>query len=286
MDISLVVGKLIELETGRDLEEIWPEQSLIKELRLDNADLFSLVCNLEELFGIEIPNEIVDKFRIVKDIIDYIENIPKEANWPDKAKDFIVSYDEPSRRQTKEVLRGFDIIIEQYYWRHNWKYKKFREKLGDCIMRLFYNPRRFYYRSHSPQEEVIRRRFDRRLEEIKKRPNKERYTGLLSFPASYEEAFVKRAESYSKPIVKKILKRKEPFKSIIPEIERAAFRLWYAYGSYLHKGFSDMVKEQLDSIRRGIRNNKYISGWDEDLTEELVRVIKREVGREGSGISR
>ena len=107
--------------------------------------------------------------------------------------------------------------------------------------------------------------------------NEERYTGLFGSPGSYEEAFILRAEGYSNPIPKKILKRRVPLKSIIPEIERTASRLWYAYGRYLHKDFDDMMKEQLDLIREKIRNNKYIPGWDEDLTEELLTVIKREL---------
>lgn len=276
MDVSLVVKKLIGFETGRDMEAIRPGQSLIRQLRMDNADLLSLVHNLEEVFGIEIPDEIVDKFRTVKDIINYIEDAPKEGNWQDKAKEFIISYNRISRSQMKEVLRGFDIIMEQYYWRCNWKYKKFRDKLKDCVLRLFYDPRRFYHRIHSPREDELRRSIDQRLEEIKKRRREERYTGLLSFPGSYEESFILRAEDYSRDLVKKILKRKASLKTIISQLERAAFRLWYSYGMYLHKDFDDMVKEQLDSIREEIRNNKYIPGWDEDLTEELVRHIEQE----------
>lgn len=99
----------------------------------------------------------------------------------------------------------------------------------------------------------------------------------MGFPGSYEEAFVGKAESYSKPIVKKILKRKVRLKSIVSEIEQAALRFWYVYGKYLHKDFEDMLKEQLELIREEIRDNKYISGWDEDLTEELVRVIEQEL---------
>lgn len=277
MDISLVVRKLIELETGRDMEGIRSRQSLIKELRIDNADLLSLVHNLQDVFGIEIPNENMNRFRSVQDIIDYIERIPKRAGWQDRAKRFIASYDLVTRKAIKEIMRKFDIIMEQYYWRHNWKYKKFRQKFKDCVLRLFYNPRRFYYRSYSPGENELRRTFDQRLEEIKKRPCKERYTGFFAFPSSYEEAFILRAESYSKRLVKKILKRKVPLKSIIPEIEGSAFRLWYAYGKYLRKDFNDMVKEQLGLIKEEIKNNKYIPGWDEDLTAELVRIIKQEL---------
>jgi len=279
MDISLLVRRLIGLELERHLEDIGSEQSLIKELKLDNADLFSLVLDIEEVFGMEIPNEIVDKFRTVKDIIDYIQQIPKEANWEDRAKEFIISYDQATRKQIKEVLRGFDIIVERYYWRANWKYKKFREKFWDCISRLYYNPRRFYYRTYSPGEEKLRRTFNQKLEEIKKRPYEQRYTGLCGYPGSYEEAFVLKAENYSKKLVKKILKRKVPLKSIIPEIESAALRLWYVYGQYLRKDFSDMMEEQLDLIREEIRKNKYIPGWDEDLTDELVIMIKRAVGK-------
>jgi len=283
MDIYLIVMKLIALETGRDIKEIRPEQSLVKGLKLDNPGLFSLVYNLEEIFGIEIPNEIMDKFKTVRYIIDYIESIPKEPNWKERAKGFIISYNPLSHKQTKDVLKGLDIIMEQYYWRHNWRYKKFREKLQDCIMRLFYNPRRFYYKYYSPQEDALRRTFNQRLEEIKKRPKEKRYTGLLGFPGSYEEAFIEKAGSYSKKLVKKILKRKVSPKSIVPEIERAAFRLWYAHGLYLHKDLDEMMKEQLDLIREEITNNKYISGWDEDLTEELVGIIEEELRTTSSG---
>lgn len=277
MDISLLVRRLIGLEIERHLEDIGSEQSLIKDLRLDSASSLSLVLNLEEIFGIEIPDEIADKFKTVKDIIGYIEKVSEKANWQDKAKEFIISYDQASHKRVKEFMKGLDVIFEQHHWRANWKYKKFREKFWDCISRLYYNPRRFYYRTYSPGEEKLRRTFDQKLEEIKKKPYEERYTGLCGSPGSYEEAFILKAAIYSKKLVKKLLKRKVPLKSIIPEIETAAFRLWYVYGQYLRKDFNDILKEQLDLIREEIRNNKYIPGWDENLTKELVTVIKREI---------
>lgn len=56
-----------------DEKQVTMEASFIEDLGADSLDTVELVMDLEEHFGIEIPDEDAEKLRTVKDAIDYIE---------------------------------------------------------------------------------------------------------------------------------------------------------------------------------------------------------------------
>lgn len=60
--------------------EIKEDDNLIDDLGLDELDHVELTMALEEEFHIEIPDEDVEKFFAVKDIIDYLINKGIELN--------------------------------------------------------------------------------------------------------------------------------------------------------------------------------------------------------------
>lgn len=63
---------------GQDLAkketDIRPEHTLIEDLEMDSFYAVELLFELEDQYGIEIPDEEAENFKKVQDIIEYIEN--------------------------------------------------------------------------------------------------------------------------------------------------------------------------------------------------------------------
>ncbi len=69
------VINIIAEQFNKDAEEIKLEMNLTDDLKADSLEIFDLVMTLEEEFGIEIADEDIDKFKTVKDIVDYINSL-------------------------------------------------------------------------------------------------------------------------------------------------------------------------------------------------------------------
>ena len=59
---------------GIDADSISETSSFKEDLGVDSLDLFELVMELEEEFGIEIPSEDLENLATVADVAKYIEN--------------------------------------------------------------------------------------------------------------------------------------------------------------------------------------------------------------------
>ena len=59
---------------GIDADSISETASFKEDLGVDSLDLFELVMELEEEFGIEIPSEDLENLATVADVTKYIEN--------------------------------------------------------------------------------------------------------------------------------------------------------------------------------------------------------------------
>lgn len=59
-----------------DIEEsaITPDSLLVEDLGADSLDAIDLVMSVEDEFGIEVPDEVIEKMESVKDITSYVEN--------------------------------------------------------------------------------------------------------------------------------------------------------------------------------------------------------------------
>lgn len=68
------VKECIVSQLGVNEDEVTPEASFIDDLGADSLDIVELVMALEDKFGIEIPDEDVEKMRTVKDAIDYVNS--------------------------------------------------------------------------------------------------------------------------------------------------------------------------------------------------------------------
>jgi len=73
------VKEVIADRLGVDPDEIKWESRLVEDLGADSLDNAELVMNLEEKFGIEIPDEDQAKIQTIEDIVNYIEEKLKNS---------------------------------------------------------------------------------------------------------------------------------------------------------------------------------------------------------------
>ena len=71
------VKDIIVEQLGVTAEQVTPEAKFIEDLGADSLDTVELVMALEEEFGIEVPDEQVEKLQSVGDVMKYIEEQQK-----------------------------------------------------------------------------------------------------------------------------------------------------------------------------------------------------------------
>ena len=67
------VKEVIIDKLGVEEDKIVPEASFVDDLGADSLDTVELIMQLEEEFGIEIPDEEAEKMTTVNSVVDYIE---------------------------------------------------------------------------------------------------------------------------------------------------------------------------------------------------------------------
>jgi acyl carrier protein len=67
------VSEIISKQLDIDKDTITAESRLIEDLKADSLDVVELIMDLEQEFGIEIPDEELPKIRTVGDIVGYIK---------------------------------------------------------------------------------------------------------------------------------------------------------------------------------------------------------------------
>ena len=73
------VRAIIAEQLGTDKEKIQPESHLINDLKADSLDVVALVMDLEQEYGIEIPDEDLAQLQTVQNILDFIDKQEKNA---------------------------------------------------------------------------------------------------------------------------------------------------------------------------------------------------------------
>ena len=68
------VIEIISKYSALDKEEITLDSNLINDVELSSFDITELVCDLEDEFGLEVPDRKISSFQTVGDIIDYIRS--------------------------------------------------------------------------------------------------------------------------------------------------------------------------------------------------------------------
>ena len=76
-----IYAKIVEIIQEHDSSKlhVTPELNLKEELGVDSVDLMEFIINLEEAFDIEIPDEDMDNFKTISDVVAYIhEELKKQ----------------------------------------------------------------------------------------------------------------------------------------------------------------------------------------------------------------
>lgn len=66
------VQSIIAEQLGIDKEKITPQTHLINDLKADSLDVVALVMDLEQEYGVEIPDEALMEMQTVQSILDFI----------------------------------------------------------------------------------------------------------------------------------------------------------------------------------------------------------------------
>lgn len=68
--IKVILAEQLDI----DENSITPESLIVEDLGADSLDAIDIVMSVEDEFGIEVPDEIVEKIETVNDILSYVEN--------------------------------------------------------------------------------------------------------------------------------------------------------------------------------------------------------------------
>ena len=74
MDIFAKIKEVIVDKLGVEEDKITREANFVDDLGADSLDTVELIMQLEEEFGVEIPDEDAENITTVGAAIDYIEN--------------------------------------------------------------------------------------------------------------------------------------------------------------------------------------------------------------------
>ncbi len=75
MDREEILSKIQEITADRlgvDETDVTPDASFREDLEADSLDLVELIMELEEQFGMEIPDEEAEKITTVEEAVDYV----------------------------------------------------------------------------------------------------------------------------------------------------------------------------------------------------------------------
>ena len=75
LDREEILNKIQEITADRlgvDESDVTPDASFREDLEADSLDLVELIMELEEQFGMEIPDEEAEKITTVEEAVDYV----------------------------------------------------------------------------------------------------------------------------------------------------------------------------------------------------------------------
>ena len=74
MELADKIKKLIAEQLNKAVEEVTDDKEVVKDLGADSLDVVEMLMNLEEEFGITVPEEDAVNIKTVGDIIKLIES--------------------------------------------------------------------------------------------------------------------------------------------------------------------------------------------------------------------
>ena len=73
MSIFDKVKEIVVEQLGVEAADVAIDSTFIDDLGADSLDIVELIMAFEEEFGIEIPDEVAEKIKTVKDAVTYID---------------------------------------------------------------------------------------------------------------------------------------------------------------------------------------------------------------------
>lgn len=72
------IKEIIADKLSIDTEEITLDSSFIDDLNADSLDIVELIMALEDELEMEIPDEVVENFKTVGDVVNYVKSNTEE----------------------------------------------------------------------------------------------------------------------------------------------------------------------------------------------------------------
>lgn len=69
------LAEVVEEVTGIEPSEVTEEKSFVDDLDIDSLSMVEIAVQLEDRYGVEIPDEDLGKLRTVGDAVAYVEKI-------------------------------------------------------------------------------------------------------------------------------------------------------------------------------------------------------------------
>ena len=71
------VSEMLAKQLNIKPETIRPESEVVKDLGADSLDVVELLISLEDSYGISVPEEDMENFKTVQDIVNMLEKLEK-----------------------------------------------------------------------------------------------------------------------------------------------------------------------------------------------------------------
>lgn len=75
MNLEEKVISIIAEKLSMEPSKIMLESTFVDDLKADSLDRVELIMAFEDAFNIQIPDEVADKIKSVKDAIDYLKKV-------------------------------------------------------------------------------------------------------------------------------------------------------------------------------------------------------------------
>ena len=74
MDTFEKIRALLAEQLDIDPEKITPDSDIINDFGADSLDVIDMITTLSDEFGVEIPDEDIETFHTVGDVVNYLED--------------------------------------------------------------------------------------------------------------------------------------------------------------------------------------------------------------------
>ena len=72
-DLSDRIQSIVADQLGVELADVTKDASILDDLGADSLDVVELVMTLEEVFDIEVPDDVVEEMRTIGDVQRFVE---------------------------------------------------------------------------------------------------------------------------------------------------------------------------------------------------------------------